>query len=95
MKTRVFAIRDEKAEAFMAPFVMPAVGLALRAFSDLVNDAGSSVGKHPSDYQLYQIGEFDDSSGLLVASNTPVLLANGGEMRVGEATVLGMRKAGN
>lgn len=85
MVSKVFAIKDEKAEAFMAPFTMPAVGMALRAFSDLVNDGSSAVSKHPGDYKLYQVGIFDDFSGILGGvdfASGPVLLASGSEYTV-------------
>lgn len=71
MKTRMFAIYDVKAQMYNAPFFMPSVGMAIRAFSDLVNDAQSMVAKHPEDYQLFEVGGFDDNSGE-ASSVTPV-----------------------
>jgi len=61
MKHLLFTIYDEKADVFMPPFFVPAVGLATRAFSDCINSETHAFGKHPSDYTLFQIGEFDDS----------------------------------
>lgn len=94
MIVRAFAIRDDKAESFMAPFFMPAVGQALRAFHDLVNDGAGPVGLHPGDYKLFQVGEFDDASGLLAGKSVPVLLASGDEYRAleNDAKVAGIRK---
>ncbi|AXH77656.1 MAG: nonstructural protein [Microviridae sp.] len=63
MKMKMFSVFDIKAEAFMVPWFMPAQGQAVRAFSDLVEDRNSMVGKHPGDYKLVYIGEFDDSNG--------------------------------
>lgn len=60
---KVFSIYDGKACAFASPFFMPTIGLALRAFTDLVNDVGSTVKRHPSDYTLFHIGEFDEQKG--------------------------------
>lgn len=79
MIVKVFAIHDVKAEAYMSPFFMPAVGLALRAFKDLVGDEKSQISKHPSDYTLYLVGEFDDGSGVLSGVG-PTRLASGVEM---------------
>ena len=44
---------------------MPATGAAIRAFSDAVNDPQTVLSRHPGDYVLYQVGEFNDSDGTL------------------------------
>ncbi|QXP08637.1 MAG: nonstructural protein [Arizlama microvirus] len=62
MNLRMFSIYDIKAESFMTPFFFPANGQAVRAFSDLANDKNTLVGRHPSDYKLCYIGDFDDDS---------------------------------
>lgn len=65
MVVKIFAVYDIKAEAYMAPFFMPATGQAVRMFKDAVNDKNTQFGKHPEDYKLVQIGEFDDNKGML------------------------------
>lgn len=62
MITNLFTIYDQKAEAYNAPFAFGAVGQALRAFADLVNDKNSNLNKHPADYNLFQIGTYDDAT---------------------------------
>lgn len=63
MKSNIYAIYDNKAEAYMQPFFAATPGLALRAFSDNVNNKESIFNKHPNDFVLYEIGEFDDATG--------------------------------
>lgn len=65
MTKKVFSIYDEKADAFLQPFFMSKVGEAIRAISDCLNDPAHQFSKHPSDYTLFVIGEFDDSTGSL------------------------------
>lgn len=60
-----YAVYDSKACAFLAPFFAAANGLAIRMFSDAANDPSTTLHKHPSDFNLYQIGTFDDSKGIL------------------------------
>lgn len=67
MLINAYTIFDVKAEIHHKPFFFIADGEAARAFSDLANDATTSVGRHPADYTLYRIGTFDDASGLLMA----------------------------
>lgn len=67
MITKAFSIYDSKALVFNPPFFALTVPAALRMFSDLANDKQSTVYKHPGDYVLYGIGEYDDSNGSLIA----------------------------
>lgn len=65
MKSLVFSVYDTKAAAFLPPFFMPQVAVALRALSDCVNDPAHAFGAHPEDYVLHHIADFDDVSGEL------------------------------
>ena len=84
MKVKVFSIFDEKARIFSNPFFMPHAGEALRSFGDLVQDKSSRIAKHPEDYKLYHLAEYDDCSGSFVSLNVPVFLANATEFVVEE-----------
>lgn len=63
MLTRAFCLFDRKGGFYSAPFFFPAVGMAFRAATDLASDLNTTVGRHPADYDLYQVGVFDDASG--------------------------------
>lgn len=65
MTLKIFAIYDSKAEAYNQPFFMGTKGQALRAFTDEINNSQSMISKHPADYTLMEIGEYDDSTGQL------------------------------
>lgn len=65
MILKVFAVHDTKAKAFLQPFYSPSAGSALRAFGDAVNEKQCPFNKHPSDYMLYEIGSYDDSTASL------------------------------
>lgn len=66
MILKAFSIFDVKSEVYARPFFMVANGEAVRAFSDLANDAATTVGKHPGDFKLVLIGSFDDAKGELL-----------------------------
>lgn len=63
MKYVVVCIRDRAVDAFMQPWFVASVGAAVRAFSDEVNKADSPMNKHPDDYDLYEVAQFDDATG--------------------------------
>jgi hypothetical protein len=72
MKLLVFSVYDAAVGAFMSPFYARAKGEALRMFTDLANDASTNVGKHPADFVLMEVGEFDDRSGAFGLPVSPV-----------------------
>lgn len=71
-----FSILDTKSGAFNTPFFFPARGLAVRAFGDLVDDAQSTISKHPDDYRLFEVGTFDLDSGKLTALDSPKFMSS-------------------
>lgn len=74
MILKSFALFDLKSGAFSTPFFFPATGLAVRAIQDLANDRTTTVGRHPEDFALYELGSFNDGSGQFDPS-VPVHLA--------------------
>lgn len=78
MILKVFAIHDAKAGFFQVPFLMTSVGQAIRAVTDLAADPSSMLARHPGDFSLYQIAEWDDASAMFSAL-VPVLHLGGGE----------------
>ncbi len=76
MKHKMFVIYDSKANAFMQPWFLTQEGMAQRAFSDCVNDSDHNFGRHPEDYTLFNIGDFDDQNAK-IQSTTPITMGNG------------------
>lgn len=76
MKVKVFAIWDAKAKLFGFPFCLINEGVAVRMFTEIVNDKKSQESKYPTDYALYVIGEYDQATGE-VLSDKPVSLGLG------------------
>ena len=77
---KMFSVYDLKAQAFLQPFFSVHAGSAIRAFEDAVGDSASPIGKHPSDYQLFELGYFDDHSGELRGISPMKLLVAGGDL---------------
>lgn len=70
----ICAVRDRAVDGFMQPIYVPHVGHAIRSFTDEINRADSPMNKHPEDYDLYQLGEYDDSNGLLQSVDVRMLV---------------------
>lgn len=65
MKTCVLSIRDRAVNAFNRPFFSPTTQSGIRAFQDGIG-SNESIEKHPEDFDLYFIGEFDDEKGSIL-----------------------------
>lgn len=65
MRYKVLTVRDRAIDAYGQPFFSTSVGGAVRSFADEINRAadGNQLHKHPEDYDLFLLGEFDDESG--------------------------------
>lgn len=62
-KLKMFAPFDSKLQVYMNPMFFLHTGQAERVWVDLCNGPDSMLSKHPEDFTLFQVGEFDDSSG--------------------------------
>lgn len=62
-KLQIFSVFDKKAVAYLQPFYYQQKGQAIRAFEDSVNNPETAFNKHPEDFSLYLLGEFDDTTG--------------------------------
>lgn len=77
MKKLVCALKDKTAEMFMAPVVVPTLAVMYRDLKDAVRPGQDNpLSKYPMDYELYQLGSFDDETGYLDVFVTPLRLAS-------------------
>ncbi len=73
---KMFVIYDSKANAYMQPWFLTQNGMAVRAFSDCVNSDDHNFSRHPEDYTLFSLGEFDDQTAKITRAE-PISLGNG------------------
>lgn len=62
-KLKIFGVKDTMAEAYMNPFYARSTGEAIRSFADETNKPDSPFNRHPNDYNLFELGEFDQVTG--------------------------------
>lgn len=68
--TKYYAVYDSKVGAYEQPFPMRTKGEALRSWVDVVNDEKTKFNKHPEDFTLMELGEYDDEKGHFINSPT-------------------------
>ena len=80
MKHNIFSIYDSKAKAYLTPFFLHQDGMAIRIFTDCVNDPNHQFNKHPEDYILFNIGTWSDDKAI-IKPNLHTALATGIELK--------------
>ena len=76
---KCFSVFDTKANMFGVPFFAVSVGVASRLFADLVADNRSTIYRYPADFALYEIGDFNETSGLFTSLDRPNHVCNASE----------------
>jgi hypothetical protein len=70
---KLYAIYDQAMQMYLQPFPAHSNAHAIRSFSDHANEAGTPVNKHPEDYSLDYIADFDEQTGNMTGN--PVRIA--------------------
>lgn len=68
MQTNVYSVYDVTSETFGAPFLLLTDGLAMRSFYEAAMNPKTEINKYPDEYVLYNIGKYDDDTGLMQPS---------------------------
>ncbi|QCQ84743.1 nonstructural protein [Blackfly microvirus SF02] len=66
MLLNAYSLHDQKALNYSPPFFCNAHGQAVRMVMDLVGDPNTMPGRHPADFVLYCVGQWDDVAGILL-----------------------------
>ena len=76
MNLFIVSVKDRAAEVFNRPFYVPHRNVAIRDFTDEVNRVAvdNHLNKHPDDFDLYLLGEFNDFTGEFIMSTPQVLV---------------------
>lgn len=75
MNRKIFSVYDAKADSFGQPMFVVNEAVMFRMMKDEVLRGGADnlVAKHPQDFAVYLIGEFNDESGM-ICGDKPVIV---------------------
>jgi len=84
MILNICTVKDRAADAYGRPMFVPSTGVAIRSFSDEINrnNAENQLYNHPDDFDLYELGQFDDNTGLFTLHDQPKLLSLGKQVKI-------------
>lgn len=76
MKYIIVALKDTAVQAFMPPQAVVHVAQMVRALGDGLKNKENKAdyARHPEDFELYKLGEFDDAAGIVYPVNGPAEL---------------------
>lgn len=81
MRVKLCAIRDSAVDDYGNIYCFKTTGEAVRAFSDLVQAGdNNNISKHPNDYELFVIGEFDTETAEVIVDSAPRSLIRGADL---------------
>ena len=60
---KIFSVYDARANYYLQPFFSRTAQTAAREFGIAVRDEGTMFNRHPADFTLVEIGDFDEEIG--------------------------------
>lgn len=72
MKLFIYSIFDSKVGAYSRPFYEFSKGSAIRAITEALNDPKTTFAKYPADFNLFELGTFDELSGVIDLHSCPM-----------------------
>jgi len=71
---KLFTVYDSKAHYYSDPHMARNSAEAIRDFAQEANNHKSKICAYPADYTLFEIGEWDDQSGVVTMHKTHINL---------------------
>lgn len=72
----IYTIRDKKVGTYFPPTYNAHLASLQRALQEVCNDPQHNFHKHASDFELYELGKFDENTGEILAHEKPLFLQN-------------------
>lgn len=82
MKQFVYVLRDVKAACFGRPLFVASFGVLVREIQDALKGE-DTLARHPEDFALYRLGEYDDVTGTFVLETLPDFVLEVASLREG------------
>jgi len=89
MVLKLYSLYDVKTEVFHPANYCHNVGHAMRVFTQAGNQKDSMIQAWPEDFRVFELGSFDDQSGVITPLDKPHLAFNMSELVTHSADVDG------
>lgn len=86
MKINAYVIFDHPAKLYNKPFYLLNDNVAKRAMQDLINDPQTDIARHPTDFSLWFIGTYDDTTATFCPVDTPQIICRAHELTASDTS---------
>lgn len=69
----IYTVHDQASQTYIKPFMLITDRDAIEGFKYVCNDEETPYAKHPADYNLCNIGTFDEQTGILKPASPKVI----------------------
>ncbi len=91
MILKMFSIYDRQSEIHQPPAFFHTVGHALRGLSRVFTDPDSVFCQHAADFQVFEIGTYDDQTGRVLPIDQLHLVCSGTEIKASFAMTVPLK----
>lgn len=85
---KIFTVYDSKAGAYLQPFFERSPAVAVRAIQAILKNPQHPFTLHAEDFTLFQLGQFDEDTGLISISEAKISLGTVLDIRASMPTGL-------
>jgi len=76
----MYSVFDIKSRIYHPPMYCHNTGHATRMFTSIFLEPKTTINQFPDDFQVFQIGEFDDSNGKIKPLQNPELICSAADL---------------
>ncbi len=80
MKLMIYTVYDKKAQIYHPPYYCHNVGHATRMFKTMFQQKESVINQYPEDFQVFELGEFNDSTGKMIGYQQPNFICTAADL---------------
>jgi len=73
---QIFTVYDKKMETYKNLMEFKNQAVMARDLAEIANNPESTLFKHPTDYEVYKVGEFNQQNGILTTKEKPEFITN-------------------
>lgn len=77
----LYSLRDRATDIFGTPMGVPTQAVIERELKNMLANTDTLMSRNPSDFDLYFLGTYDTTSGLITPADSPRLVANVGSYK--------------
>lgn len=92
---RVFSLYDKVSETYFSPFIAPNAAAACRSVTTAALMDNTIVSQHPSDFTLYEVGEWTHLHGVISGYDNPRIVAQVGSLVRAAAEMIPAQQKGD